>query len=111
MRFPVEYLALVAVSALDILFTTLILALGGREVNPIADWILTVAGLPGIVLFKFAAVALVVCICEYIARPRPVTARRLARLAVAISAVPVVLALVQLFAYFVILGPDGGAVA
>lgn len=98
--YPDEYLWLVLVGTLDIMCTTVILMLGGYEVNPIADRILQAAGISGMVFFKFAAISVVVCICEYIARHRPTTARRLARFAVAISAVPVALGALQLFIYF-----------
>lgn len=99
-HYPDEYLWLLLVGTLDILCTSVILALGGREVNPIANHVLQLAGMPGMVFLKFAAVALVVCICEYIGRHRPAVARRLARFAVGVSLVPVVLALLQLFVHF-----------
>ncbi|MFW6060052.1 MAG: DUF5658 family protein [Phycisphaeraceae bacterium] len=98
--YPDAYLWLVLVSTLDIFLTTAILALGGAEVNPLANFILVKAGLPGIVFFKYGAVALVICICEYIARQRPNVGRHLSRFAVAISAVPVVAGMVQLVLAF-----------
>lgn len=95
-----EYIWLVVVSVLDIMCTMVILALGGREVNPIAEHVLQAAGVSGIVFLKFAMVSLVICICEYITRQQPTTGLALAQLAVVISALPVVWALLQLLVHF-----------
>ncbi len=94
--FPDQYAWLVFVSAMDLMLTWLILQLGGREVNPVADWILAAAGHGGLVVFKFAVVVFVILVCEFIARRQWRTARELAWVAVIISALPVVAALAQL---------------
>ena len=94
--FPEPYAWLVLVSGMDLMLTWLILQLGGREVNPLADWILHAAGHPGLVAFKFSVVIFVILICEYIARHQRRTARELAWVAVIISALPVAAALAQL---------------
>ncbi|MEX0887042.1 MAG: DUF5658 family protein [Phycisphaeraceae bacterium] len=99
-HFPDQYGWLVFVSALDLMLTWLILQLGGREVNPLADWILVAAGYPGMVLFKYSVVIFVVLVCEYIARKQLKTARELAWVAVIISGVPVVVALAQIATTF-----------
>ena len=90
LRLPNCYVWLIAVGTLDILFTTIILSLGGSEANPIAAAVITAYGLPGMVVFKYFAMALLIFGCEYVACTRIHTARRLALLVVAISAAPVV---------------------
>lgn len=82
-------------ASLDLIVTWYILFRGGIELNAIADWVIKTGGLPGLLLYKFATVALVVVICESVGRTRPITGRRLAWLAVAISFFPVVYAIVQ----------------
>jgi len=104
--YPNVYFWYVFLASLDIILTVLILSPlfvqtdtlepRGTELNPLANWITRVAGLPGIIAFKFALVILVVCICEIVGQRKHETGRRLARWAVAISAIPVVVALVQM---------------
>ena len=94
--FPEQYTWLVLVSGMDLMLTWLILQLGGREVNPVAEWVLHTAGHGGLVVFKFAVVIFVILVCEFIARRQRRTARELAWVAVIISAAPVVVALAQL---------------
>ncbi len=93
MRRPTLYPALyswyVFAASLDVLFTGLILHEGGTEVNAVADWVIARWNLPGLAVFKFITVALVVVICEWIGRRRPATGLRLARWAVAVTAFPV----------------------
>jgi hypothetical protein len=96
MLFPHEHLLFVFVSSLDILFTLLILWLGGVEVNPIAAAVLAVHGFNGMILFKYTLVVLVVLICEVVGRHRRRTGRGLARIAIVITCVPVFLACAQL---------------
>jgi len=105
--YPNIYVWYVFLASLDVMLTFLILSdlfseidvyaePRGSELNPLADWITQVAGLPGVIAFKFALVILVVCICEVVGRRRHETGRRLAKWAVAISAIPVVVALLQM---------------
>lgn len=94
--FPNCYVWYVFFAALDVMLTTLVLHLGGSEVNLLADWILARYELPGLVAFKFSLVVLVVCICETVGRRNHRVGRKLAEWAVAITAIPVVLALVQI---------------
>jgi hypothetical protein len=86
----------VLVAALDVVVTACVLALGGVEANPLADWILTHAGIPGLVVLKFASVALVVSVCEFIAVRKLGVARSLAMASVCITCVPVVIGLTHL---------------
>jgi hypothetical protein len=80
----------VFVSALDVLFTWLILAADGEEVNALADWIIRNHSLPGLAVFKFATVVLVLLICEVGGRRRFQTGAKLARWAVVLSGFPAV---------------------
>ena len=99
--YPNLYLAFILLGAFDILLTTVILSLGGSEVNVIAQRAMDIAGLHGLVSLKFASVIAVVLICEALARRGDrarAASRRLAEWAVAISTIPVAVALVQLAA-------------
>ena len=84
------WLALVVVAALDLVLTHLVLSIGGHEVNPVARGVLRAADFPGLIIYKFVLVTGVVLIAEFIARHAAATARRVALLAVGISALPVV---------------------
>lgn len=89
-KFPYFYLALAFVSAMDLILTYMVILLGGIEVNPIANAVLqSPADFHGLIVFKFAVVAAVIMICEFIGRHTEPAARRLAMWAVAISAFPV----------------------
>ena len=99
LQLPAAYLSYIAVSALDGICTGMILLLGGMEANPIAAAVLMNHGFKGMVLFKFTIVALVIVICEQIMRHRPRAAKRVMRLAVAATSVPVVIALVEFYYY------------
>jgi len=96
MRFPNEYVWLIFFSSMDIMLTWAILMRGGREVNPIADQIISIWGLTGAILFKFSLMLLVVIVCEVVARQRESLARGLAWTAVVMSALPVCYSLLLL---------------
>lgn len=97
--FPQHYLWLILVSALDIMFTAIILFLGGAEVNPFADQLLQRWDLWGLIGLKFVAVSVAISLCEVIGRMRYSTGHRFAEWAIAISVLPVVVAVVQLAAF------------
>lgn len=97
--FPQLYVWLVLVSSLDVIFTTIILYLGGHEVNPVADALLDRWGLFGLIGLKFVAISVAIVICEWIGRMRYTTGRRLAEWAIAISVIPVVVAASQLIVW------------
>ncbi len=90
--YPTQYTWFVFVSAVDLMFTWLILspAIGGREVNSLANTIIQRYGLAGLATYKFALVAFVVLMCEVIGRSRPRMGRGLAGWAVALPAIAVV---------------------
>ena len=89
MRHQNAYTWFVFLSAMDLMLTWIILHYDGREVNPLADWIVARMDLWGLVAFKFSLVSLVVVLCETIGRHRPALGRFVARFAVVITAVPV----------------------
>jgi hypothetical protein len=94
--YPDVYVWYVLLASLDIMLTWVVLHLGGREVNTVADWVIDRWGAPGIVSYKFGLVMLVVGICEFVGRRNGRTGRKLAEWAVAVSSIPVILAFVQL---------------
>jgi hypothetical protein len=91
--FPNGYVWFVFVSALDIILTCVILHLGGREANSLAERVVFHFGLPGMAFYKMALVSLIICICEYIGRRDHETARKLISVGIMITCMPVVLAL------------------
>lgn len=93
---PDAYCWLVFFGALDVICTWIVLQVGGAEVNPLADTLISVGGHWGLIALKFTMAAVVIVICEHIAPRRPRASRRLADGAVAISTVPVALAMAQL---------------
>ena len=94
--YPNIYVWFVFLAALDIMMTWIVLWRGGREVNVMAHWVLNRWGLPGMVTFKFILVVFIIVVCEYIGRRKYDGGRSLARWAVALNIIPVVLAFVQL---------------
>ncbi len=97
--YPDQYAWLLLVSCLDIMLTWVILHLGGREVNGIAHRAIEFAGHWGLIGLKLACVIVVIAICETIGRREMNKGKRLSEWAIAISAFPVVAALVQLALY------------
>lgn len=94
--YPMHHTWFVFMSALDLLVTGLVLYRGGAEMNWVADYVILHHGRAGIVIFKFAIVALVLMICEWVGRRRPETGRSLATWAVVLPAAAVGLGFVQL---------------
>ena len=97
--YPNLYTWIVLFSALDVLFTSTILVLGGSEVNPIAHALLERWGMLSLVVLKFVVISFVLTICEIVGRMRYVTGLRLAWFGLFVSIFPVVAALVQLIAW------------
>jgi hypothetical protein len=94
--YPNHYTWYVLVSSLDLIMTNTVMHhFGAREVNTIADMAIRHFGFWGLIALKFATVVLVVFICEHVGRKRPLLGKKIASWAVAISAVPVVVAVVQ----------------
>jgi len=95
-RYPNAYVWYVFLAALDIMLTWTVLHYGGWEVNTLADWVIEHWDLPGLALYKFTLVMIVIGVCEIVGRRNDPLGRRLSEWAVAITAIPVVLALLQL---------------
>ncbi|RJP35776.1 MAG: hypothetical protein C4547_08990 [Phycisphaerales bacterium] len=95
-RYPNLYVWFVFLAAMDIMMTWIVLAFGGREANVLAHWFLARWGLQGLIGLKFASVIFVVLICEVVGRIRDAAGRNLARAAVALNVLPVLLAFLQL---------------
>ncbi len=107
-RYPNTYVWFIFLASLDILLTYLILhpilfakdatmtESRGTEENTLANWVIETWDVPGMVVFKFILVIFVVLLCEIIGRQREATGRRLAEWAVAITSIPIVVALVQM---------------
>ena len=91
-RYPQAYVWFIFVSALDLMMTWVVLYFGGREVNALADFILQRWQLAGMVVYKFALVVFVICICEIVGHFRSKLGRRLAWFGVLITLVPVIVA-------------------
>ena len=99
--YPKVYVWYIFLAALDIMFTYLIIHPDlfvkefeprGTEVNPLADWIIQRWGLPGMAVFKLGIVLFVIGICEFVGRRKDRLGRTLAVWAVALSAIPVLVA-------------------
>jgi len=94
--FPAHYTWFVFFASLDVMCTWIVVHFEGFEANPVAAWVIRRFDLPGAVALKFGAVVLVIAICEIVGRRRAATGRKLAEWSVAVSVIPVVLALWQL---------------
>ena len=97
-RYPQAYVWFIFVSALDLMLTWVVLYFGGREVNLLADFILQRWALTGMVIYKFMLVILIIFICEVVGYYRAKAGRNLARFAVAITLLPVIVAFIHLLA-------------
>ncbi|MBN1491603.1 MAG: hypothetical protein JXA69_16950 [Phycisphaerae bacterium] len=93
--YPRAYAGYVLLSCLDVLLTWMILHAGGVELNVLANWVIQRWDATGIVAYKFAIVGFVLCLCEVIGRRNVRTGRVLAGWAVAIAAIPVIVALLE----------------
>lgn len=96
-RYPNHYVWLVFLSALDIMFTRIVLHAGGTEANPLALLVINKWGLPGMVIFKFVLVTVVILLCEVIGKRNDRAGRRLCAFGIVVTCVPVLLALLLLF--------------
>ena len=99
MRYPNAYAWLLLLSAMDVMLTWVILLLKGREVNPIANWVIKQWELSGMITYKFMLILFFIMICEVIGHMREPTGRFLSRVSVAIAMIPVVWSLYLLGRY------------
>lgn len=72
--------------------TYVVLSLGGREVNALANAVLQWLGWHGMVGYKFALIVLVICLCEIIGRRDDKWGRRLGAMGIGLTWVPIILA-------------------
>lgn len=93
--YPRMYGVYVALAAMDVLLTSLLLYhLNGEELNRVARWVFESTGITGATFFKFATVSLVLVTCELAGRHEDgELGRALARAAIFVSLVPVAFAL------------------
>ena len=98
--YPEAYTWLVFVSAMDVMFTWVILFLGGRELNALAAALIRWGGLAAMAAFKFGLVAFVIVLCEIVGRRSPRAGRGLAYCGVVISAAPVAVSVALLVRHF-----------
>jgi len=104
--YPRAYGVYVALAALDVIITWVILMKGGRELNQLAAWVFDHHGLTGAVLYKFGLVSVVLASCEYVGRESASDiGRSLAFWAVVISMAPVVVGAVELGGWYLAFGP------
>lgn len=91
-RYPNGYTWLVFVATLDVFGTYLVLHFGGVEANPLAARVIAYWGVPGMVTFKLCLIMLAIVIAEEVGRRDDKAGRRFVGYAIALSAVPVMLA-------------------
>lgn len=98
MLYPNHYAWFLFLAAMDIMMTWIILGppFDGLEANWLADQVIQFGGLRAMVGYKFALVLLVIVICEIVGRRNRGRGRFLANLAIILTALPVVVAFVQL---------------
>ena len=97
--YPNLYSWFVLFAALDVMFTRMVLYLGGVEVNGLADYVIARWGLFGMVGLKFAVVVLVLGICQWIGQRNPKLGRKVAICAIGLNVLPVAVAMAQLLAH------------
>lgn len=83
-------------AALDVLFTSIILHLGGTELNALACWLFREHGALGLLVLKTVCATVVVVICEIVGRRQIRLGRLVALLAVGANTVPVTVGLLCL---------------
>ncbi len=96
MLYPNAYAWFVLASAMDVMVTCCVLAMGGSEMNYLAALVILRWDMWGLILYKFSLVTLVIICCEEIGRRRSTTGKSLALTAVAMTSVPVMLGVGQL---------------
>ncbi|HYF13760.1 MAG TPA: DUF5658 family protein [Phycisphaerales bacterium] len=96
-RYPEQYVWYLFAASLDIMLTFAIIEhFGGSEVNAVADALLRRFGLWGLIGLKYSTVVVVIAICELIGAKYDSVGKKLALVAIAVSALPVGVGLIQL---------------
>lgn len=89
-RHPHSYGFYIALGCVDVVLTWSLLGAGGAELNALANWAFSQAGITGGAMLKFTTVMVFLLLCELITRHRPKVGMVLARLAVCAALLPVV---------------------
>lgn len=97
--YPKTYAAFLMVAAMDVICTWMVLSLGGREINVIANMLLQRWDVHGLLLLKFGVCVMVLLTCEFVGRRRPITAIRLGIAAIVLNIFPVVVGTTQLVGF------------
>lgn len=98
--YPNLYAWYILAATLDVVVTHQILhQFKGSELNQLADVLIKRFGVLGMIGLKYASIVLVVLICEFVGRRNQRLGRRLAMLAIVISALPVGIGLLQIKAW------------
>lgn len=103
--YPNAYVLLLILSAMDVMLTWMIIRLGGSEVNPIADGVIDLWGLNGMIVYKFVLIAAFISMCESVGSLREPAGRSLSRVSLLIASVPVAWSMVLLSRYVSTMGP------
>lgn len=98
LRYPVAHGWSVVLAALDLILTWVVLHLGGRELNVLADAVICRFGVAGVTTYKFGLVSFVICLCELVGRRDVEAGRKFSITVVAIATTPVLVAAAQLAA-------------
>ena len=99
MRYPYLYLGLIVLSAMDVVLTWTMFHYNAVEANPIAEWVIDLWGLNGMIVYKFVLIVVFILICEVVGSMRETAGRKLARVSLMIGLVPVVWSLFLLARY------------
>jgi hypothetical protein len=99
-RYESYYTWLVFVASLDVFMSLIIFASGGWEANAVAAPIVHRFGIPGMAFYKFSIVAFIILLCEYIGDRNDKAGRFLVRSAIALTWLPVIVALLELSGRF-----------
>ncbi len=94
--YPTLYPLLVLGGTLDVILTSVVLALGGQELNGVANHVLESSGLGGLVALKFAMISSVILLCEIVGHRRHVLGSSVATFGIGVHAVVVAFTLGQL---------------
>ena len=81
---------------MDVMATWIVLYKGGHELNYLAWLVIDRWELPGLLVYKFFLVSLIIVIIEVIGRAKYRTGKRLSYFAVFITSIPVAVAFIQL---------------
>ena len=100
MLFTGAYIGLLLFSAMDVVFTWVILSLpDGQEVNALARLVIERFGWGGAIVYKFVLVTIFILVCEVVGRIQFGPGRVLSRVGVAIGVFPVVWSICLLVRY------------